>query len=364
MKIILALLMSLMLAASAAAQTADWKTTWDATLAAAKKEGKVVIIGSPDPVMRGMINPKFTERFGIKVEYIAGGSGQLAERVRTERAAGIYSTDIFMSGANTTLNVMYPNKMLDPLKPLLILPEVTEGKNWKSGKLTFTDPEGQYVLGLFSTVDSFLMINTDFVKPGDLTNVYDLLNPKWKGKISSQDPKLSGTGSNTAGYLYRELGADFVKKLYSDQKPVFSADRRQMTDWLARGTYPICLSCRPDDTKDLVKDGFKLVEVFAMPGLAERIIVGSPFLLSFANKAPNPNAARVFINWIATKEATEIYSRNFGAVTMRTDVDESFLEPQSIPKAGVVYNDDTDPEWLMNGRVETAKKVRDLLSTP
>ncbi len=131
MKTVLSFLISMTFAASAIAQTADWRKTWDETLAAAKKEGKVVIIGSPDPVMRGQINPKFTERYGIDVEYIAGSSSQLIERVRTERASGLYSTDIFMSGANSTLNTLMPAKMLDPIKPLLILPEVTEGKYWK-----------------------------------------------------------------------------------------------------------------------------------------------------------------------------------------------------------------------------------------
>jgi ABC-type glycerol-3-phosphate transport system substrate-binding protein len=133
MKTILAMLASLVFAAQAAAQTSDWQKTWDETLAAAKKEGKVVIIGSPDPVMRAEINPKFTQRYGIKVEYIAGGSSQLIERVRTERTSGLYTVDIFMSGANSTLNTLLPGKMLDPMKPLLILPEVTEAKNWKSG---------------------------------------------------------------------------------------------------------------------------------------------------------------------------------------------------------------------------------------
>jgi hypothetical protein len=51
-------------------------------------------------------------------------------------------------------------------------------------------------------------------------------------------------------------------------------------------------------------------------------------------------------------------------VPLRTDIDESFLNPDAIPKAGVDYIDDTDPEWLTKGRVETAKKVRNLLSTP
>ena len=100
MKTILALAASLVMATQAVAQTSDWQKTWDETLAAAKKEGKVVIIGSPDPVMRQEINPTFTQRYGIKVEYIAGNSSQLIERVRTERSSELYTVDIFMSGAN------------------------------------------------------------------------------------------------------------------------------------------------------------------------------------------------------------------------------------------------------------------------
>lgn len=361
-KSVIACGLSLLLASAVSAQTSDWKKTWDETLAAGKREGKVVIIGSPDPVMRSDVIPAFTKRYGIKVEYIAGSSGQLAARVQTERGSGLYTTDVFMSGANTTLNTMMPAGMLDPIKPLLLLPEVTEAKNWKRGAPWFVDREGQYVLALFSTVDSFLIINAGVVK--DLKTVQDILDPKWRGKISTQDPKLSGTGSNTAGYFYRELGPEFVRKLYVDQKPVISSDRRQMTDWLARGTYPICLSCRTDDIKDLVKDGFKLQEIYALPGIKERTIVGSPFLLSLANKAPNPNAARVFVNWMATKEAVEIYAVNFGAVPLRTDVDESQLNPETIPRPGVAYADDTDPDWIMTGRVEVAKKVRALLSAP
>ena len=59
-------------------------------------------MGSPDPGMRNEIIPKFTERYGIKVEFIAGRSGQLAERVRIERSSGVYSVDVFMSGVGTT----------------------------------------------------------------------------------------------------------------------------------------------------------------------------------------------------------------------------------------------------------------------
>src|SRR6185295_18328384 len=69
---------AVMLAASGAiAQTADWKKTWDEALAAAKKEGKVAVVGSPDPVMRNEVIPAFEKRYGIKVDYIAGRSSDI-----------------------------------------------------------------------------------------------------------------------------------------------------------------------------------------------------------------------------------------------------------------------------------------------
>src|SRR6187455_556552 len=112
------------------------------------------------------------------------------------------------------------------------------------------------------------------------------------------------------GPYLRELGPEFTKQLYIAQKPGISRDRRQLTDWLARGIYPICLTCRTDDIRQLIKEGFKIEEVFHLSDLKNRMN-SSPFILSYANKAPHPNAARVFINWLVGKEALEIYSRGY-----------------------------------------------------
>ena len=360
MRKVLALLMSIALTPAAFAQSGDWKKVWDDTVAAAKKEGKVVVVGSPDPVMRNEIIPRFTKQFGIQVEYVVGSSSQLAGRIATERQSGIYSVDVYLSGAGTTVTTLYPNKMLDPLKPLLIHPDVTDGKKWKRGAPAFIDPEGQYIMMLFSTVNDTLFINTDFVKPEEMRHVNDLINPKWKGKISSQDPRLGGSGANTAVHFYVGMGPEYVKKVYVDQQPTYSRDRRQMTDWLARRTYPICLTCRADDIKPLLKEGFKLHEVFDLEGIQNRVN-SAPLLMTLANKAPHPNAAKVFVNWFAGKEPLEIYSRDYEAATLRTDVDESFLDPRMIPKPGVKYPDDTEYDWLLKGRNETADKVRELL---
>jgi iron(III) transport system substrate-binding protein len=345
----------------AQAQTANWQKEWEETLAAARKEGTVVVLGQPSPAMRNQILPKFTERYGIKVELIAGQSSTLIGKLRTERAAGISSVDVFMSNGGTSIGVLYTEKMIDPLRPLLILPEVTDPAKWKGGVVPFADPEKQYLLLMFRSVDSLMVISTDFVKSDEMRSVKDLLNPKWKGRISTEDPVAAGGGgAGSAAHFYAQMGPEFVKQLYIDQKPIVQRDRRILSDWLARGTAPICLTCHIDDMRELVQEGYKLVEVFELEGIKNRV-TPAPSLLSVANKAPHPNAAKVFVNWMAGKEALELYSRNAQAATLRTDVDESFLDPRVVPKAGVDYADYTDIEWQARERTVVARKVRDLL---
>jgi ABC-type Fe3+ transport system substrate-binding protein len=171
---------------------------------------------------------------------------------------------------------------------------------------------------------------------------------------------FSGRPQGNATRCLYQLGDHFIKKLYIDQKPAVSRDRRQAVDWLARGTYPICLSCRGEDSERLRKEGFKIAEIYELSDLKNGI-TSSPWQLAVLNNAPHPHAARVFANWIVSKEGLEIYSRGYGAVTLRADVDESFLDPRAIPRPGVQYVDDHDWNWVVNQRKETTKRLLNLL---
>jgi len=344
------------------AQTKASDKEWAAVIDGAKKEGKVVVAGSPDPVMRNDVIPKFTARFGIPVEFVAGRSSQIVSRVETERASGIYSIDLYLAGPDTSANELYNDKMIDPLKPLIAMPEVVDGSKWKTGKVWFADPQEQFVVRAFSSVASLLYINTEHVKPDELRNIKDLINPKWRGKISTEDPTTTGAGANMAARLLTQVGEEFVKNLYIEQKPVRTRERRQMADWLARGTQPICLNCREDDVRPLVKDGFKVLEIFELNGAAPTIN-GSPWMLTVANKAPHPKAAQLFANWILSKEGLETYGKGYGSATLRTDVDESYLNPGNLPKKDVKYFDDTEWKWIVGGRHESRDKVWKILKT-
>lgn len=362
MRGIVVILVIFVWAVPALAQTSASDKEWNVLIEGAKKEGKVVVAGSPDPVMRNEIIPKFKERYGIGVEFLAGRSSEITARVKTERASGIYGVDVYLAGPDTTAAVLYADKMIDPLKQLLVMPEVVDGSKWKKGKIWFADPEERYVVRPFSSVATLLFINTDQVKPEEMRSARDLLNPKWRGKISSEDPTTTGSGANAAARFYHDLGEDFVRKLYIEQKTVRTRERRQMSDWLARGTQPICLNCREDDVRPLIKEGFKIREMFELSDIPGSIN-GSPWMLSLANRAPNPKAAQLFANWILSREGLGIYARGYGSVSMRTDIDESNLNPGNLPKTGVKYFDDTDWNWIVTGRHEYRQKVWQVLKT-
>jgi iron(III) transport system substrate-binding protein len=346
----------------AMAQTKASEKEWNALIEAAKKEGRVVVAGSPDPVMRNEIIPKFKERYGVGIEFLAGRSSEITARVKTERASGIYGVDVYLAGPDTTATVLYADKMIDPVRPLLVMPEVIDGANWKRGKIWFADPEERFAVRPFSSVATLLFINTDQIKPEEMRSAKDLLNPKWRGKISSEDPTTTGSGANAAARFYHDLGEDFVRKLYVEQKTVRTRERRQMSDWLARGTQPICLNCREDDVRPLVKEGFKIREIFELVDIPGSIN-GSPWMLTIANRAPNPKAAQLFANWILSREGLGIYARGYGSVSLRTDIDETNLNPGNLPKKGVKYFDDTDWNWIMTGRHEYREKVWQILKT-
>lgn len=363
MKTIFALLTFMGFASSSMAQSPDWQQTWDETLAAARKEGKVVVLSPPDTHVRQTLPAAFKARFGITLEYLTGRSSETAAKIRAERSAGIYSVDVVMAGIQTMSTVYYREKMLDPVKPVLILPEVLDGSKWKKGKLWFVDPEQQYVLRLFNSVNEAFTINTKEVKPEELRSIRDLLDSKWKGKISFMDPTVSGTGSNQAAGLYVKFGEDFVKKLLIDQKPMISRDRRQLTDWLVRGTYPISFGAEDGEIERMRKEGFPLLPMYGLSDMPGSVSGGDQ--VGLLSNAPHPNAAKVFINWMASREGSETFSRAFKMVSTRNDIDEkSFLPPEVIPLPGVDYFDSYDWEFTVTTKEKVRQQIRELLRTP
>ena len=323
--------------------------SWDELVAAAKREGKVVVSGSPDPKARPAIMNGFQKAFGIDLEYIGGNSSQLAARLQAERASGQYTVDAGIAGSDSVYGSFFPNGWLDPLKQQLILPEVADGSRWKMGRPWFRDPNGDTVLQIFQTVQQNLTLNTQYVAPQDIPTADALLDPKWKGKMCAYDPSVNGSGIAIGAAIYVAQGKDFVTKLYKGQNVVLSRDYQQVADWVAHGTYPIGLAVPHSYLIEYTKAGVGI----ANPELADAPdAVGAGFGLVFLwNHARHPNAARLFANWIASREGLTAYAQSNLQVPLRTDIDPTWIPPRMVPKPGVKYLDTYDYDFELTQRL-------------
>jgi iron(III) transport system substrate-binding protein len=337
--------------ASAASATTATSPAWEALVAAAKQEGKLVVAGPPTPETRVNLPKAFKERFGIEMEYIAPGStSDLLVKLEAERKAGLYTIDAIMGGAQSLYTVAYAGKMIDPVQPILIDPEAADASKWVGGRVWFMDPEGRYILRLSNYVTNHVVVNTSAVKVADITSWKSLLDPKFKGKLSFYDPTKAGTGWNTANFLLRKLGDDYVHKLYVDQQPAISSDFAQLADWMARAQYPISAGLRESEIEKLRSDGFPVEVLPPMPD-APGIVTAGFGLGVLMNKAPHPNAAKVFLNWMATREGQAAWQTGERTVSIRTDVDNSkWAAPYAVPKPGVEYFDSYDYDFTVNSR--------------
>jgi ABC-type Fe3+ transport system substrate-binding protein len=358
MKKAFAFILALLWPLAAAAQV-DSQLPWDEVLAAARKEGKVVVLGPPTTEMRRDMPAAFKARYGITMEYIGGRTAEVVSRMRAERQAGINSFDSVLSGMDSMAGVFYKEKMLEPLRPALMLPEVLDGSKWKRGKLWFSDPDDRYILRLANSVSNMFHVNTKEVSLDELRSAQDLLNPKWKGRIALEDPTVTGSGSNHAAHLYLQLGGDFIKKLYIDQKPMISRDTRVLTDGLIRGIYPITLGAEDAVVDKMRKEGMPLA---LLQGFSDLYLETSSGYgqLGIINNAQHPNAAKVFANWMASKEGSELYARARGAAPTRGDIDESFLPPEVIPRDGVKYFDNHDWEYTVTKKEEARQALKEI----
>jgi hypothetical protein len=121
-----------------------WETEWNQIVEAAKKDGQVTIYHT-----RGPFDEVFAEFYkrhpGIKVMSVTGRGGELSSRIMGERRAGKFLADMYLGASGTPLDVFYPVKILEPVQPVLILPEVRDQSNWFRRQHQYADPEGKYI---------------------------------------------------------------------------------------------------------------------------------------------------------------------------------------------------------------------------
>ncbi len=185
---------------------------WEKTLEGAKKEGKVVAAIPASAELRKAMGDIFPKRFpGIELDLTNARGPSNASKIAAEHAAGVRYFDLLISGTATPFNLLYAN-ILDPVEPMLILPEVKDPNRWFGGHI-WLDNAKRLIYAFQVYQSENIWHNPTLMKPDEVRSYDDLLNPKWKGKIGLLDPRSPGAGTATWAFFLKIKGEEYLKKL-------------------------------------------------------------------------------------------------------------------------------------------------------
>jgi iron(III) transport system substrate-binding protein len=271
----------------------------------------------------------------------------MVPRLQAERRARRFLADIHVGNPGSILTSMLPGGMLDPIKPALLLPEVLDGKKWWEGALEYADQAERYNIVFSTDVRTHMVVNPKLVKKETLRSYWDLLDPGWAGKIVMKDPLVRGPGGGTVlfWYISSGLGKDFIRRFFTEQKTLVSNNDRQILEWVAREQYAIGVGHSTNLATDFTRRGLAIEEL-----RGEHFKEGSNLNAGFGtvvliNRAPHPNAAKVYLNWLLSKEGQTDWTMGSGYPSRRLDVPRDHLDPLKLPKDGVAYQKQYKEEY-------------------
>ncbi len=326
-----------------------WENEWEEMTQAARQEGKLVIFTDVGGDAREELTQVLETKFGVGLEFVAGRPAEFATRLILESRSGINTGDLYLSGGTTALVTLKPEGLLEPLDPLVILPEARDTKVWWGGHMPFTDKDHMHI-GFLATVTPFVTINTDLIKPDAIKSYRDLLRPELKGKIVLNDPTIGGAGIGAFVALAEGvMDVEFLREL-GNQEPEINRDNRLQVEWVARGKYPIGLFLKPSEVVAFRKLGAPIKDVVPHEGAYVTASTGG---ISLLKNAPHPNAGKLFLNWALTKEGQTTFSRLLDGQSAREDVPFDHLAPENRRQPGVKY-------WIDSTEESTFLKQKDM----
>jgi iron(III) transport system substrate-binding protein len=294
--------------APAFAQVADW----DKVITAAKAEGGLVLytglVGAPSTKA---IAKAFEAKYGIPVQVLEARASELRERIRTEQSAGRYLGDVMFNSENQAIILNAEDKSIAPHEPVPNATGLTE---------PFRD-DG--IKAPVMTINYGLLINTRLVPPGEEPKSWrDLTDPKWKGKILSDDMRAVGGGYVMFFVTEEKLGKAYNEAM-ATQGIQFTREMREAARRVARGEMAIYMP-------------FILGDIENLKGLPVRAVVpveGAPYVLyatAALKGAPHPNAARLYIDFSMSDEVQQIFAQDGFGIVRKGVLDKVSPEARAI----------------------------------
>jgi iron(III) transport system substrate-binding protein len=296
------------------------------------------------PNSDGLLNatiPAFEAKYGVKVEVISAGTGELFKRLQGE--ANSPYADVVFGGAYATFMINEP-----------LFEKYTSVNNDKvipiyRNTTGFITP---YVLD-----GSLILVNTNLIGNIQIKGYKDLLNPALKGKIVSANPTASSSAYAHLTNMLNAIGKgnyesqeawDFVKALFSNTVVIDSSS--SFWKGVRDGEYTVGLSYE-DPSVQLIKDGAPVKVVYMEEG-----VIYLPAGSGIVKGAPNMVNAQRFIDFITSPEIQDVY----GTTITNRPVMANVATPDYMVNINNIKLLEEDMDYVYQNKAAIQNKFKDI----
>jgi len=315
-----------------ASQTGDWQAEWKQVLDGARREGTIrVLSGSSSVNQMPSFEKAFADLAGGKVEYTELRAPDIVSRLPEEYAARQYNWDIILLGGSSGISEGLDTAgVLGDLNQAFIFPDLTKDETWIGGfaDIWVDNDTKKYKIHHQAELSagSQWWVNRQVLPEDRFNKLEDVFTiPELKGKFCTFDPRVEGASDANFGQIAGMYGSDMVKRLYTELEAVVVRDYGKLTLDTLHGACLVSVGARiPDLHAEGVGLHIQPINIFRggiaseyagkliatccgegkrKPTLDGWVGGGSAYtMLAIAKNPANPNAAKVFVNWLLSKE--------------------------------------------------------------
>ncbi len=268
-----------------------------ALVEAAVKEGAVVWYSGMivNQIVRPIVEAFETKYPGIKVQYSRASGNDNALKIINEARARRPQADI-VDGVSAW------GPLVDA--GLIAVFHPAEAERYAADQ---KDPAGLWVCpNVYYYTAAY---NTNLVPAAEAPQTFDdLLDPKWQGKLAWTYDLTAG---GPPGFVHNillikgpEKGMDWLRAFAKQQPAVIPGAQRVVLDKAIAGEYPIALMTLSYHSTISARQGAP-IQWLKMPPMIE-----TPNTVSVLKTAPHPNAGRLLIEFLLSRQGQEIMAAN------------------------------------------------------
>ena len=302
-------------AALGAARFAGAAAAADAVdVAAAKREGKVVLYTSAPLAAAQKVVDSFTDKYGIAVELFRTGGVQVLRRFLMEQQSGHAGADVLVTSDLAAALDLKAKGSFVPFRPAG-LDQVPQA---------LRDPDAHFVPQRVSIISIFG--RTDMIPPADMPKTWDaLLEAQFKGKLVMTNPNFTSLQLAVVATIARDRGWEFYEKLNRNDVIVVQGNE-QALNLVKIGERPIAAGADSQYATNARLGGHRIDNVFPADGT-----FAIPSMTAVVKSARNPNAAKLMAEYLLSLEAQTLWPQS-GVYAARSDIDPP---PGSPPIASI-----------------------------